>query len=143
MSLQLIIFTCDVSVFIQLVINIQRGWIFWRRICGVVKLLYFFFPSLWARPILKAMVNEQWYIIADYITVIFCWYISKWWGLKKDDYLNRCQNLFLQLNPYYLRGYIHVFPWDQWAILRCKNGKWSFWPNTKNTGHKTGTRFKM
>ena len=34
-----------VSVFSQLVVTIQRGWRCWIRICGVLKLLSFLFPS--------------------------------------------------------------------------------------------------
>ena len=51
---------------------------------------------------------------------------------KSFEYSDIFQNLIFYSTPID-QGAKYRFPWDSWALLRCKNIKWSFWPNTKKT----------
>ena len=93
----------DVSVFIQLVVTIWRGWRWWRRIIFIVKLLSILFSD---------SVSSADSIGYGWRAMIYC---CRFWNdeillkffeivrLKNYvEYFNRYQNLFLRFNPYYL-----------------------------------------
>ena len=93
------------------------------------------------------MVEEQWDIFA----------LLKWWDFADNFRNGEVLNIYIYIyidiylidvRIYYFgsthtQGPAYIFPWDLWSLLRCKKGKWSFWKNTKNTRHKTGTHFKI
>ena len=87
-------FTSDVSVFIQLVVTIWRGWRCWRRISGVVESLSVFFSGF---VISAKSIGHSWWAM-----IYCCWYwnydillkILEIVRFKKIEYFDRCQKLF-------------------------------------------------
>ena len=89
------------------------------------------------------MVDEQWYIIADFKILRVCWKFSKLGGVKKYvEYFDGYQNLFFSIKLLLLKG-IQIYSFNISEILwdvKIENGV--LIQIQKNTRHKMGTHFK-
>ena len=92
------------------------------------------------------MVDEKWYIVADFEMMRFCWNISKLWGKNKiiliDVRFVLKRGQIFPIQPILLKG-IHIYSLvicDLFLDVKMENEV--FGQIQKDTLHKTGTNFK-